>query len=368
MQVDFLTSLISVATMIALAIPGFILRKKNMLPEKAVAALVAVLIYVSQPFLTIDSFLEKDYRPELLVGMGVTFLLSLLLHAATYFLSKGTFALFRAKKAGDGEEKLPLEAKLTAEKRICTITAFMGNVGFMGIPVMKALFPENPEMLIYTAVFILGFNIASWTLGVYEVTGDRKNISLRRALLNPPTAALVVALPLFFFKSYIPVDVIVPVSSAVGYLADMTLPLSMIILDDLERLVEYVRLGPRFSNSVLQALLVLIKKNPPTVGRKLMIVATTSQRNAMEELGLMDPFNVIMDIPVPYAPKDVAEVLRKTGGMDEEVIAKVSSEITMGVPVKELLLIQEMARSDSENGVITYEKYMDCFRAVHPDM
>ena len=174
MQVDFLTSLISVATMIALAIPGFILRKKNMLPEKAVAALVAVLIYVSQPFLTIDSFLEKDYRPELLVGMGVTFLLSLLLHAATYFLSKGTFALFRAKKAGDGEEELPLVDKLAAEKRICTITAFMGNVGFMGIPVMKALFPENPEMLIYTAVFILGFNIASWTLGVYEVTGDRK--------------------------------------------------------------------------------------------------------------------------------------------------------------------------------------------------
>lgn len=65
-------------------------------------------------------------------------------------------------------------------------------------------------------------------------------------------------------------------------------PLSMIILDDLERLVEYVRLGPRFSNTVLQALLVLIKKVPPTEGRKLMVVATTSQRNAMEELGLMD--------------------------------------------------------------------------------
>ena len=145
-------------------------------------------------------------------------------------------------------------------------------------------------------------------------------------------------------------------------------PLSMIILDDLERLVEYVRLGPRFSNSVLQALLVLIKKNPPTVGRKLMIIATTSQRNAMEELGLMDPFNVVMDIPEPYAPKDVAEVLRTTGGMSEDVIAKVSAEVTMGVPVKELLLIQEMARSDSENGVITYEKYMDCFHSVHPDL
>lgn len=76
---------------------------------------------------------------------------------------------------------------------------------------------------------------------------------------------------------------------------------------------------------------------------------------------------MILDIPVPYTPQDVAEVLRKTGGMSEEVIAKVSAEITMGVPVKELLLIQEMARSDSEGGNITYEKYMECFHSVHSD-
>ena len=74
----------------------------------------------------------------------------------------------------------------------------------------------------------------------------------------------------------------------------------------------------------------------------------------------------MLDIPTPFAPADIAEVLRKTGGMSEEVIAQVSSEITMGVPIKDLLLIQEMARSDSENGVITYDKYMDCFRSVHP--
>lgn len=77
---------------------------------------------------------------------------------------------------------------------------------------------------------------------------------------------------------------------------------------------------------------------------------------------------MIKDIPVPYAAEDVASVLRKTGGMSEDVIAKVSSEITMGVPIKELLLIQEMARSESKNGEITYENYMDCFRSVHPDL
>ena len=77
---------------------------------------------------------------------------------------------------------------------------------------------------------------------------------------------------------------------------------------------------------------------------------------------------MVLDIPVAYEPKEVAEILRKTGGMSEDVIAKVSTEITMGVPVKELLLIQEMARSDSKDGVIDYETYMDCFHSVHPDL
>lgn len=254
--------------MIALAVPGFILKRKNMLPDKAVAALVAVLIYVSQPFMTIDSFLEKDYQPQLLGGMGISFVLSLAFHVLVYFMAKAVFAFFPDKPrikvtpdktvlsdggeslrnggeslrndeenklndenfAGSESSALSSNRDIAAEKRICVITSFMGNVGFMGIPVMKALFPQSPEMLIYTAVFILGFNIASWTLGVYTITGDKKHISLRKALLNPPTAALVVALPLFFFKSYIPSDVLTPLSSGIGYLSDMTLPLSMIIL------------------------------------------------------------------------------------------------------------------------------------------
>ena len=37
-------------------------------------------------------------------------------------------------------------------------------------------------------------------------------------------------------------------------------PLSMILIDDIERIIDYTPLGPRFSNMVLQALLVLLKK------------------------------------------------------------------------------------------------------------
>ncbi|KAK7808448.1 hypothetical protein U0070_019705 [Myodes glareolus] len=43
--------------------------------------------------------------------------------------------------------------------------------------------------------------------------------------------------------------------------------LSCVVVDDIERLLDYVPIGPRFSNLVLQALLVLLKKAPPQVSQ-----------------------------------------------------------------------------------------------------
>lgn len=64
-------------------------------------------------------------------------------------------------------------------------------------------------------------------------------------------------------------------------------PLSVIMLDDIERLLEYVPIGPRFSNVVLQTLLVLLKRSPP-MGRKLLVIGTTSQGDVAESMGLSE--------------------------------------------------------------------------------
>ena len=226
MQIDFLTTLINVAIMVAIAVPGYILRKKNMLPETAVKTLVIVLMYACQPFLSITSFLEKDYERALLLNMGIAFVVAIVMHVAVYYVSKAVISLIRAKVGATDEEK----EKLICTKKTCNVCAFMGNIGFMGIPVMKALFPQYPEMLMYAAVVVVAFNIMSWTFGVYTITGDKKDMSLRRAFLNPAVATLVVALPLFFFKRYIPTSVISPLSRGMGYLANMTLPISMLVV------------------------------------------------------------------------------------------------------------------------------------------
>ena len=49
-------------------------------------------------------------------------------------------------------------------------------------------------------------------------------------------------------------------------------PYSIIILDNIEKLIEFIRIGPRFSNLLLQTLRVFIKKLPPKKGKKMLIL------------------------------------------------------------------------------------------------
>lgn len=53
--------------------------------------------------------------------------------------------------------------------------------------------------------------------------------------------------------------------------------LSCILVDNIERLLDYGPIGPRYSNLTLQALLVLLKKQPPP-GKKLLVLCTSSRR------------------------------------------------------------------------------------------
>jgi vesicle-fusing ATPase len=48
-------------------------------------------------------------------------------------------------------------------------------------------------------------------------------------------------------------------------------PLSVIVIDNVEMLVDWVPIGPRFSNSVLVALKVLLDKQPPKVRHVVMM-------------------------------------------------------------------------------------------------
>lgn len=73
---------------------------------------------------------------------------------------------------------------------------------------------------------------------------------------------------------------------------------SLIIIDNIERLIEYVATGPDFNNTLMQAIMLLIKRIPENPECRLMIIGTTSNLTAMDLLDIDKVFNVKLKIPL----------------------------------------------------------------------
>lgn len=117
--------------------------------------------------------------------------------------------------------------------------------------------------------------------------------------------------------------------------------MSCIVLDDIERLLEYVSIGPRFSNHVLQTLLVLAKRQPPK-GHRLLVLGTTSQLRVLETMELAAAFNVTLNVPL-LQPAEVTSVLTATGAFTPADAQGASAVLGDAVAIKRLLLLVEMA-------------------------
>ena len=206
----FLQTFVNVVMIVVLAVPGFLLRKTKLLPDKAAGMLAVLLLYVSQPFLMMSSLFNKEFETSMLIDFLWVIVFAAGLQLLVYIAAKFIFC----------------KTKGEAARRACVASSYLGNVGFMGIPVMQMLFPGNTDMILYTVVYNIVFNAMTWTLGVFAITGDKKKVRPLKIILNPPTIAVIVALPFFFLNVHIPEQVMTPIS----YLGEMTLPLSMIIL------------------------------------------------------------------------------------------------------------------------------------------
>uniref|UniRef100_A0AAY4D5F0 Vesicle-fusing ATPase n=1 Tax=Denticeps clupeoides TaxID=299321 RepID=A0AAY4D5F0_9TELE len=121
--------------------------------------------------------------------------------------------------------------------------------------------------------------------------------------------------------------------------------LSCVVVDDIERLLDYVPIGPRFSNLVLQALLVLLKKPPPH-GRKLLIIGTTSRKDVLQEMELLDAFSTKIHIPNLSRGEQLMEALEMLGSFQEKERAAIAKEVkgkSVWIGIKKLLMLIEMA-------------------------
>jgi vesicle-fusing ATPase len=140
-------------------------------------------------------------------------------------------------------------------------------------------------------------------------------------------------------------------------------PLSIIFIDDIERIIDYVPIGPRFSNTVLQTLLVLLKKIPPDEGRRLLVIGTTSCPELLADLGLTQAFGVTQDIPALDLPSQIAEVLNTVARIVEPDALEIAKSINEPIGIKQLLMVLEMARQGEDDRIYP-EDFMECLATV----
>lgn len=201
---------ITVFIMLIYAFPGYILVKTKAVKSEAIPAFSKVLLYVYQPFLTLYSFQKVTYSLPLLKNMGIFFILSALIQVVVLF----SFYFLLRKKYSD------------TKYRIFSVATTFGNVGFLGVPLLESFLPNYPEAVAFSSVFLIAMNLLCWTMGSYMITGDKKYISFKKLLFNPPVLALFVALPLFFAKVALSPTLMSGVTAA----AKTTAPLCMLIL------------------------------------------------------------------------------------------------------------------------------------------
>jgi len=113
--------------------------------------------------------------------------------------------------------------------------------------------------------------------------------------------------------------------------------LSLIILDDIERFLDYISFGHRFSNVVLQTLFVLLKQRP-TNGHKVMIIGTTTEPEIMSQMGFDHFFTASFTLPVVSGGGELKVALEELG-----FSGSTSSIPDADIPIKQVLMVADLA-------------------------
>ncbi|KAJ5485901.1 hypothetical protein N7530_000201 [Penicillium desertorum] len=129
---------------------------------------------------------------------------------------------------------------------------------------------------------------------------------------------------------------------------------SIVVIDNIERIIDWVPIGPRFSNSVLQTLMVFLRKQP-THGRRLLVLATTTERALMKQLDIYNSFNSDIMVPNVSSFGELRFVMEKSGAFDAQEIAQALESVggladdgRLSVGIKKVLLGIETAKQDSD--------------------
>ncbi len=211
---DFAIVGLSVLSIIVMCLPATILTKTKLLePHSAIKAVSNILLYFVGPVAIFMSFQKADFSPAIATNLLHATLFAIGSFGITSLLS---ILILRPKNKSD-------------DVKIYAFASVFPNCTFIGIPILMSIFPSQPEPIIYCAIFAAIFNMYVWTVGVYMLSGDKKYMSLKKAILNPTALTLILTIPLFVLDIKL-IDFVPQLFSALDHIGNATAFFSMTVL------------------------------------------------------------------------------------------------------------------------------------------
>ncbi|MBO1003008.1 AEC family transporter [Pseudogracilibacillus auburnensis] len=192
----------------AIAIVGFIVRKKGILNEHASHVLTPLILYITLPALIIFSL---DTSFSITVLTEFLWLVSMSIYI---LLLSVCFASWMGRRSA-----LPERQRSVYEGII-----IFGNQGFIGYAVSFILLGE--QGIIYLTMFNICYLILIWTYGIYLFNKEKGMIDWKNIFLNPGILSTIIGLLLFLSPIRLPTTV----SNGLELIGKMTIPLSMMMI------------------------------------------------------------------------------------------------------------------------------------------
>ena len=206
----FLTNLFSIGQQVLvlfiLISIGFLCGKKGIINDNAAKKMTDIILYVVTPCVMISAF-QKDFSGDALIRVLIA------AAAAIVILVLSTLLV-----------RLAVRGKDIDRKKVLQFAVIFSNCGFMSLPLQKELLVE--EGWFYGSIFVAVFNVFVWTYGLFDMSGDKKQLSVKKLVFNPGIMGALVAVILFVCRIRLPEIISQPVT----HLANLNTPVPMLII------------------------------------------------------------------------------------------------------------------------------------------
>lgn len=184
---------------------GFFLARKGTLDKKTSKNISWIVVNICNPALMINAALSEDRLEEALLIKtfkiaGLFYLILLIIGALLPYI------------LADKKNK------------IYSLMIVFGNVGFMGYPLLQAMY--GPKAVLIASIFNLYYGILMYTYGIIVVSGQKLSAKSLKLILNPGIIAGILELIIYFNEIKLPTFA----CDTVGMLSNLTAPLSMMVI------------------------------------------------------------------------------------------------------------------------------------------